>query len=469
MKTHCNIQQIVTRPLRATRIASGLIFVAGIGGCASAVEDGETVGRVQSSITLNAVTRESFTAAGVQGDGDSSNPAVSADGRFVVFSSTSDNFVPGDTNRSEDIFVKDRQTGAISRASTDASGNQANLSSFTPSISGDGRFVAFLSNATNLVPATDVCFNSGCVFVKDRTTGSVVLVNVPFSGALSGGAQNPQISGNGRFVAFQSSASNLVPSDTNGHQDIFVRDLQTNQTTLASVSSGVQGNGDSTDPSISADGRFVSFSTLANNFLINDGNGVSDVFVRDLQAGTTSAISFTSTGQGGAPGNGASDAARISGDGQHVVFRSAATNFGTDTNGVADTFVKTLGTLTPVRVSISSGGAQGNGASGRQNAISFNGNYIAFVSAASNLVANDTNGIEDVFVRDLVKNQTVRVNVSNSGQQANAGFDILSSLSFNGTAALPTPSLLAFDSLASDLVTPDTNNNGDVFSASISP
>src|SRR5207237_541998 len=153
----------------------------------------------------------------------------------------------------------------------------------------------------------------------------------------------------------------------------------------------------------------------------------------------TEAVSFTSTGQGGATGDGASDAPHISGDGLVVAFRSFATNFGTvpDTNNVADTYIKTVGTtLTPIRVSISTAGVQGNAQSNRQSAISFNGQYVAFVSAASNLVSGDTNGFSDLFIRDRNLNQTIRANISNGGQQANGGFFAQSSLSFNGSAAL---------------------------------
>jgi hypothetical protein len=439
-------------------------------GCGSTGE--ESLGSGQAAVTLNAVTRESVTNGGVQGNGDSAFPDISADGRFVAFESAASNFVAGDTNGNFDIFVKDRQTGAISRVSTSPSGGQANSNSFTPSISADGRFVAFQSFATNLLPNSSNCIANGCIFVKDRTTGALVRADVATSGQPNGATGSPDISGNGRFVAFQSAATNLVAGDAGGHIDIFVRDLQANTTVLASVSGASQGNGDSTDPSINADGRFVSFSSLADNLRVpGDGNGTSDVFRRDLVNQVTDAVSFTSTGQGGATGNGASDSARISGDGATVVFRSFATNFGTvpDTNNVPDTYVKTVGTLTPVRVSISTAGAQGNAASGTQNAISFNGQYVAFVSNASNLVAGDTNGFPDLFIRDRNLNQTIRANVSNGGQQANGGFFAQSSLAFNGSAAQPTPSLLAFDSIATNLVQPDSNGFSDVFTASISP
>jgi len=439
-------------------------------GCGTSSE--ETVGNSQAGVTLNAVTRESVTNGGVQGNGDSGFPVISADGRFIAFESAAGNFVAGDTNGNFDIFMKDRQTGAITRVSTSPTEAQANGNSFTPSISGDGRFVAFQSFATNLLPNTSNCIANGCIFVKDRTTGALTRVDVATAGQPNGATGNPNISGNGRFVAFQSAATNLVAGDVNGHVDVFVRDVQAGRTVLASVTGTTQGNGDSTQPSISADGRFVAFSSLADNLVPGDSNGTSDVFRRDLVNQITDAVSFTSTSRGGVTGNGASDAPHISGDGLVVVFRSFATNFGTvpDTNNVADTYIKEVGTaLTPVRVSISTAGVQGNAPSGPQSAISFNGQYVAFVSYASNLVAGDNNGVPDLFIRDRILNQTIRANISNSGQQADGGFFAQSSLSFNGSSISPTPSLLAFDSIATNFVQPDNNGFSDVFTASISP
>jgi Tol biopolymer transport system component len=440
-------------------------------GCGTSSD--ETVGHSQAALTLKSVTRESVTNGGTQGNGDSTFPVVSADGRFIAFESAAGNFVAGDTNGNFDIFVKDRQTGAITRVSTSPTEAQANGNSFTPSISGDGRFIAFQSFATNLLPNTSNCIVNGCIFVKDRTTGALTRVDVATAGQPNGATSNPNISGNGRFVAFQSAATNLVSGDVNGHIDIFVRDVQAGTIVLASVAGTTQSNGDSTQPSISADGRFVAFSSLANNLQFpGDGNGTSDVFRRDLVNQVTEAVSFTSTGQGGVTGNGASDAPHISGDGLVVVFRSFATNFSTvpDTNNVADTYIKSVGTaLTPVRVSISTAGVQGNAQSGQQSAISFDGQYVAFVSYASNLVAGDNNGFPDLFIRDRNLNQTIRANISNSGQQADGGFFAQSSLSFNGSSISPTPSLLVFDSIATNFVQPDNNGFSDVFTASISP
>jgi Tol biopolymer transport system component len=445
-----------------------MIFLACVSACANKTANDAT-GTCPSPAESYAVKRESFTTATGQGNGDSMAPSLSADGRFLAFQSAADNFIPGDTNRKIDIFVVDRQSGAISRASTSGDGIEPNGESTHPSLSADGRFVAFRSSATNLLPRTDHCSAGGCIFVKDRAMGLLSQIDVAFTGGASDGASTrPQINADGRFVAFESNATNLVSGDTNGKSDVFVRDLSTQTTVLASTVLGIQGNGDSGDPSISFDGRYVAFSSLADNLTsLGDTNDASDVFVRDLMSDITQPVSYTSTGQRGSVGNRASDAARISGDGRHVVFRSLATNFGwplRDPIGAADTYVKDLdGSPTPLRASVPAVARETAGESHRQQAISFDGRWVAFVSSA-NLVLDDTNDGEDVFVRDRSLERTVRVGVRATCRQPNGGFPTLSFLSFDGSAQ-SAPSLLAYDSFASNIVDNDTNDAADVFTA----
>ncbi|HMJ31064.1 MAG TPA: hypothetical protein VK512_20330, partial [Xanthobacteraceae bacterium] len=189
-----------------------------------------------------------------------SGPSISADGRYVAFRSDASNLVPGDTNGTGDVFVRDLQTGAITRVSTNASGDQGNSASGDPSISADGRYVAFYSSASNLVPG-DTNFLAD-VFVRDLQTGAITRVSTNASGVQGNGGEHPSvsswspsISADGRYVAFDSYASNLVPGDTNGYADVFVRDLQTGAITRVSTNaSGDQGNSFSSNPSISADG-----------------------------------------------------------------------------------------------------------------------------------------------------------------------------------------------------------------------
>jgi hypothetical protein len=226
--------------------------------------------------------RVSIDSNGVEGNSGSNNPSISANGRFVAFWSGASNLVAGDTNSSFDVFVHDRQSGTTERLSVDSVGLQGNDDSFSPSISADGRFAAFYSNATNLV-AGDTNGQPD-VFVRDRVNGTTELVSVATNGtAANSYSHYPAISADGRFVAFHSNASNLVLGDTNGAIDVFVHDRQLGTTERVSVDTyGAQANSlYSYSASISADGRFVAFWSDAWNLVANDTNGSWDVFVRD--------------------------------------------------------------------------------------------------------------------------------------------------------------------------------------------
>ena len=236
--------------------------------------------------------------------GASSNPAISSDGNFVAFESLATNLLGTgvDTHGLADIFVHDTTTGTTTRVSVvDVTGAEATGgASSNPSISSDGRFVAFESVATNLL-GTGVDTNGlADIFVHDTTTGATTRVSVASSGAQATGgpSSNPSISSNGRFVVFQSAATNLVTGDTAGFQDIFVHDRQTGQTTRVSVSSsGAEATaGNSLNPSIAPEGRFVAFESLATNLVTGDTNASSDTFVHDRGASSVS--------DGGAGGDG---------------------------------------------------------------------------------------------------------------------------------------------------------------------
>jgi flagellin-like hook-associated protein FlgL len=346
------------------------------------------------------IARVSVDSVGTQGNGDSStfSPAsLSADGRFVVFQSDATNLVAGDTNAASDIFVHDRLTGQTTRVSVDSSGTQASGgSSFDPAISADGRYVVFESSATNLV-AGDTNARSD-IFVHDRLTSQTTRVSVDSSGTQANGESDlGSVSADGRYVAFYSSASNLVAGDTNAALDVFVHDRQTGQTTRVSVdSSGIQATGgDSDDPTISADGRYVTFESDATNLVAGDTNAATDVFVHDRQTGQTTRVSVDSSST---QGNDRSFDAAISADGRYVAFESDATNLvAGDTNAAKDLFLRDLHTGQTIRISVNSSGTQGNG-SNDGAAISADGRYVTFYSSASNLVNGDTNGVKDVFV-----------------------------------------------------------------------
>ncbi len=354
----------------------------------------------------------SVSSTGQQGNRGAGSPSLSADGRYVAFDSDATNLVSGDTNGYYDVFVHDRQTGVTERVSVSSSGAQGNDHSYMPSLSADGRFVAFYSYANNLVPGDT---NGGPsnfedkkdIFVRDRQRGVTERVSVSSSGAQADhGSRYPSISADGRFVAFESAATNLVSGDTNGASDIFVHDRQTGTTERVSVSStGEQGNASSGDPSISADGRFVAFISSASNLVAGDTNGGIDIFVHDRLTGVTDRVNVSSTGQQVNCGLVCSNLfayglAKISGDGRYVVFDSWATNLvEPDANGsTADIFLHDRQTGVTEFVSVSSAGVQGNGNS-YAAAISADGQHVGFSSWSTNLVPGDTAGQFDLFVR----------------------------------------------------------------------
>ena len=325
------------------------------------------------------------TAAASQADRGSDEPAISANGRFVAFSSTASNLVAGDTNNFEDIFVHDRRTGATELVSVALGAAGVDGTSVSSAISADGRYVAFVSDATNLV-AGDTNGQSD-IFVHDRRTGATERVSVDSSGVQADrGSDEPAISANGRFVAFSSTASNLVADDTNGQRDIFVHDRRTGAGDRVSVdTSGAQGNDGSYGPAISANGRFVAFRSLASNLVADDTNGQSDIFVHDRRTGATERVSVDSSGI--QANNRVSDLLpAISADGRYVAFGSQASNLvAGDTNDREDIFVHDRRTGATERVSVDSSGVQADGNS-NEPAISADGRYVAFVSDATNLV-----------------------------------------------------------------------------------
>ena len=397
--------------------------------------------------------RVSVGSGGVQGNAESGDPSISADGRFVAFVSSASNLVPGDTNRRADVFVRDRRTGTTRRVSLGAGGAQGNGDSSEPALSANGRFVAFYSEARNLVPGDTN--GQADVFVRDRRTGTTRRVSLGSGGSQSNGASvQPALSADGRFVAFISDATNLVPGDTNGLTDVFVRDRQTGTTRRVSLGAGgAQGNWGSVEPAVSADGRFVAFTSLADNLVPGDTNGITaDVFVRDRQTGTTRRVSV---GPGGVQSDGNSQFPALSADGRFVAFWSQATNLvPTDTNGTADVFVRDRQTGTTRRVNVGPGGVQANDIS-FYLALSADGRFVAFSSFATNLVPGDTNGSYDVFVRDRQKGTTRRVSLGPGGAQGNdSSYD--PAVSADGR-------FVAFSSDASNLVPGDTNGFTDVF------
>ncbi len=365
-------------------------------------------------------TRVSVDSAGVEGNRESQFPSISPDGQLVAFSSDASNLVAGDTNGREDVFVHDRTTGQTQRVSLDSAGEQGNGGSKYPSISADGQDVAFQSAGSNLVAGdTNGAWD---VFVHDRSTGQTERVSVNTSGAEGNdGSGYPSISADGQIVAFHSRASNLVAGDKNGTPDVFVHDCSTGLTERVSVSSsGKGGNSDSRDPSISADGRIVAFYSLASNLVAGDTNRSTDVFVHDRSTGQTERVSVDTSG---AEGNEESQDPAIAAEGKIVAFYSAASNLvAGDTNGYPDVFVHDRLTGITERVSVHSNGNEAN-EENLHPSISADGRIVAYSSWASNLVAGDTNSTVDVFLHDRSTGVTKRVSVDSSGAQGNRGSD----------------------------------------------
>jgi Tol biopolymer transport system component len=427
-----------TRQVRGRWLVALGIAIA-LGGC---------LAPAQAFAAAGAITRASVDSAGVQANDASMYPAVSADGRYVAFYSWASNLVPGDTNGKSDVFVHDRLTGTTTRVSVDSTGTQANDASLFPSISADGRYVAFVSSASNLA-ADATGFGQG-VFVHDCVTGVTTLESVDSSGAPANDWSNiPSLSADGRFVAFASWATNLVPGDTNQSPDVFVHDRVTGATTRESVdSSGLQGTGWSAptgNVAISGNGRFVVFDSDAANLVPGDTNSHGhpldgmDVFVRDRLVGTTMRASVNSSET---EANTRSLFASVSDDGRYVVFLSEASNLVPgDTNATQDVFVRDCLTGTTTRANVDSSGAQSGSA--YYPSISGDGRYVTF-SSSSPLVPGDTNGEPDVFLRDQVTGLTTRVSVGPSGTQAARGGE--------GSSVSPDGRFVVFFSYSNDLV-----------------
>ena len=349
-------------------------------------------------LSSNTTNRVSISGTGQQGNGISSLPSISNNGQIVAFQSLASNLVAGDTNNRADIFVRDVQANTTTRVSVSGTGAQGNGNSVSaPAISGNGRFVAFVSDSSNLVSGD--ANNLPDVFVRDLQANTTNRVSVSASGGGTDSFEVPAISANGRFVAFESGVSSLVPGDANNASDIFVRDLQGNVTNRVSLSTtGSEANGGSFSPAISASGRFVVFESAASNLVPGDGNNSRDIFVRDLSANTTVLVSVSATGD---RTNADSKRPSISADGRFVAFSSEASNLVPgDTNNRSDIFVRDLQANTITRVSADAAGEVANGIS-LLPAISNDGKRVAFYSLASNLVPGDTNNVSDIFVFDF--------------------------------------------------------------------
>ena len=334
-----------------------------------------------------AIERVSLTAGTTQPDGDSWDAAVSGNGRYVAFASNASNLMTGDANGQCDIFLRDRTTSATTCVSQGDGGLGADGPSWAPALSNDGTLVAFCSDATNLLAGG----NAPGVFVRNLQTGVTEQV-----AALAGGQQNgagTAISANGRYVVFWTDV-NLDAADTNNRQDVYVYDRTTQVLERVSVSvdandDPVQGDADSWGASISDDGRYVAFTSRATNLVTGETNTHASIYLRDRTNATTTRV-------GTLAGDADSWDALISGDGSTLIFTTNAANFAVDTNGCCDIYRCLLATGALIRASRGTTGAQGN-ADSWDTGISTDGLNIAFVSRAKNLIPNDTSDGKQVF------------------------------------------------------------------------
>ncbi len=407
---------------------------------------------VTNIISQTNIDRLSVNFQGIEANNFSINPSISADSRYIAFESAANNLVIGDTNNQTDIFITDREFKTTNIVSVNSFGVGGNLNSFHPSVSSDGRFVAFASNANNLVLGDNN--NTTDIFLRDLLTGTTTRISVNSLGNQSNAISiNPTISDDGRFIAFESDATNLVTGDINNARDIFLHDTLTGITAQISRNSlGDRANFSSFNPTISADGRFITFDSFATNLVAGDTNNTRDVFWHDTLTGITSSISVDALGN---QGDFSSIAPSISNDGRFIAFESTATNLVPgDTNGVRDIFVRDIVNGITTRVSVDIFGNQVSRSSFAPT-ISGDGRFVAFDSFDPLLVPGDSNSTNDIFVRDLLNGVTTRISVNDRGLEGNFS-------SFNPTISA-SGEVVAFDSFANNLVVGDVNNSRDVF------
>ncbi len=396
----------------------------------------------------------SVSTSGDHANGPSERPTISLDGRYVAFTSYASNLVADDTNDTTDVFVRDLRAGRTQRVSVASDGSQANGgSAIDPQINGSGRYVAFVSEATNLVAGDTNGAND--VFLRDLKTGRTERVSVASGGGQSNAnSSKPTVSRDGRFVAFTSAASNLVAGDTNDTWDSFVYDRWTRQTERLSVStSGTQTDEMSDGPVLSPDGRYAMFISLATNLVAGDTNAMGDVFLRDRWLRRTTRISVGSHGE---QGDDLSVGAQISADNRYVAFASHATTLTPDSPDTHDShaFVRDLVKGTTTMVDTNADGAVAEGGS-FWTAISADGRYYTYISAGGNIVDGDTNGLRDIFRRELRGGETIRISTPGNGVETTmpSFYPVSSS---NGK-------IIAFMSYAEDMVAQDGNDAADVF------
>jgi len=343
-------------------------------------------------------TRVSVTVAGEESrDGFQcgSTPAISGDGRYVVFVSDASDLVPGDNNGQLDVFVRDRVAATTRRVSVSGAGAEADGNSFDPAISADGRFVAFFSGARNLIDGESV--SGSHVYVHELATGTTELISGGPTYGTSGSSYQPSLSADGRYVAFASQSA-LVEDDSNLRADAYVFDRSSRALSRVSVASdgdqGDLGTQGSEDPAISADGRYVAFTSDARDLVPGVDRFDVQVYVRDRVAGTTTLASVDADGDEAVGDDSLVPA--ISADGRYVSFHTGANNlYPGHVFDTIDVVVRDMQAATTKAITV----GRASGDYSLYASLSADGQWVAFGSLASYLVAGDTNGSIDVFRR----------------------------------------------------------------------
>lgn len=416
---------------------------------------------IPECIIDNYLTRISVGWDGSEANGQSSVTDISPDGRYVVFASLASNLVPFDTNGKADVFVYDRKTCLTEGVSVSSYGVEGNADSGTGKISADGRYVVFDSVASNLV-AGDLNIYSD-IFLHDRLTGETKLISSPYSPLDIFGANYhswlTSITDDGRYIAFFSAASNLV-AESNNDWGVFLYDCVLNTMTL--VTSGA--NGEALFPSLSPDGRFLAFQSEATNLVAgdNDTNDASDIFIYDLQANQI--VERVSQGWDGSMPNERSFGSStdlVSINGHFVLFESLADNLiQGDTNGKMDVFVRDRQSNQTERISVNSDGVEGNDVSRANNAasLSSDGRYVVFTSFATNLINDgNTSTCNCIYLRDRQENQTFLISVAPDGSHVGGQYPLITG----------DNRYVVFSSDAKNLVDGDTSYTPDVFVADL--
>jgi hemolysin type calcium-binding protein/WD40 repeat protein len=402
------------------------------------------------------LTLASTSDAGTKGNAFSVRAALSADGTKIAFETHASNLDPADPDSVNDVYVKDLSTGDITLVSTSDNGRaKGNAGSTLASLSADGTKVAFSSNANNLDPADRDKVQD--VYVKDLSTGDITLASTSDTGIKGNGTSftspDRSLSADGTKVAFLSQAINLDPADTDAIFDVYVKDLATGDITLASTSdTGIKGDGDGFIPSLSADGTKVAFDSNASNLDPADTDTILDVYVKDLSTGD---ITLASTSDTGVKGDGGSGLVSLSADGTKVAFDSNATILDPgDTDPVQDVYVKTISTGDITLASTSDAGTKSNGLSALAS-LSADGARVSFESSATNLDPAASDGVDQVYVKDLLTGDITLASISDAGTTGNAG-SLEPSLSADGRT-------VAFHSFATNLDPADTDGLADVY------